>query len=99
MESAAVNRKQCSKSEKVSTEQKEKLVYEYVKKLDGREQDLKVSECEYGPKSGWKDGSFAESAFHSPQGDAMKNDTIYVADTENHLIRKLPVTIEDAFVA
>ncbi|MGH0162646.1 UNVERIFIED_CONTAM: hypothetical protein FKN15_045784 [Acipenser sinensis] len=41
-----------------------------------------------GPTSGWKDGSFAESAFHSPQGDAMKNDTIYVADTENHLIRK-----------
>ncbi|RXM28508.1 NHL repeat-containing protein 2 [Acipenser ruthenus] len=42
-----------------------------------------------GPKSGWKDGSFAESAFHSPQGVAMKNDTIYVADTENHLIRKI----------
>ncbi|MGH0166963.1 UNVERIFIED_CONTAM: hypothetical protein FKN15_051859 [Acipenser sinensis] len=46
------------------------------------------------PKSGWKDGSFAESAFHSPQGDAMKNDTIYVADTENHLIRKIDLLEE-----
>ncbi|MBN3278441.1 NHLC2 protein, partial [Polyodon spathula] len=47
-----------------------------------------------GPKSGWKDGSFEESAFHSPQGVAMKNNTIYVADTENHLIRKIDLLEE-----
>ncbi|MEE6486798.1 hypothetical protein FKM82_014711, partial [Ascaphus truei] len=42
-----------------------------------------------GPKSGWKDGSFSEAAFKSPQGVTIKNNVIYVADTENHLIRKV----------
>uniref|UniRef100_A0A8C5Q2H4 NHL repeat-containing protein 2 n=1 Tax=Leptobrachium leishanense TaxID=445787 RepID=A0A8C5Q2H4_9ANUR len=42
-----------------------------------------------GPGSGWKDGGFTESAFNSPQGVAIKDDVIYVADTENHLIRKI----------
>ncbi|KAJ1140331.1 hypothetical protein NDU88_006688 [Pleurodeles waltl] len=42
-----------------------------------------------GQTRGWKDGSFSESAFNSPQGVVIKNSIIYVADTENHLIRKI----------
>jgi thiol-disulfide isomerase/thioredoxin len=40
---------------------------------------------------GMADGSFDEAEFHNPQGlayDAASN-TLYVADTDNHLIRKL----------
>lgn len=42
-----------------------------------------------GPNSGRKDGRFSEAAFNSPQCVAIKNNVIYVADTENHLIRKV----------
>ncbi|NWY09516.1 NHLC2 protein, partial [Aphelocoma coerulescens] len=42
-----------------------------------------------GPNSGRRDGGFSEAAFNSPQGIAIKNNIIYVADTENHLIRKI----------
>ncbi|XP_074151760.1 NHL repeat-containing protein 2 [Sminthopsis crassicaudata] len=42
-----------------------------------------------GPNSGRKDGTFLDSTFNSPQGVAIKNNIIYVADTENHLIRKI----------
>lgn len=42
-----------------------------------------------GPNSGRRDGGFSEAAFNSPQGIAIKNNVIYVADTENHLIRKV----------
>lgn len=42
-----------------------------------------------GPNSGRKDGRFSEAAFNSPQGVAIKNNIIFVADTENHLIRKV----------
>ncbi|XP_066549239.1 NHL repeat-containing protein 2 isoform X2 [Amia ocellicauda] len=42
-----------------------------------------------GPDSGRKDGGFSEARFNSPQGVVMKDDSIYVADTENHLIRKI----------
>uniref|UniRef100_A0A8C2QZZ7 NHL repeat-containing protein 2 n=1 Tax=Capra hircus TaxID=9925 RepID=A0A8C2QZZ7_CAPHI len=41
-----------------------------------------------GPNPGRKDGIFSESSFNSPQGVAIMNNIIYVADTENHLIRK-----------
>ncbi|XP_007939780.1 NHL repeat-containing protein 2 [Orycteropus afer afer] len=47
-----------------------------------------------GPNPGRKDGSFSESTFNSPQGVAMMNNTIYVADTENHLIRKIDLEAE-----
>jgi DNA-binding beta-propeller fold protein YncE len=47
-----------------------------------------------GPKPGKKDGIFSESSFNSPQGVAMVNNTIYVADTENHLIRKIDLEAE-----
>lgn len=40
-------------------------------------------------KAGRHDGAFADASFHHPQGMALQGDTLYVADTENHLIRKL----------
>lgn len=37
---------------------------------------------------GFKDGSFTEALFHSPQGICFQNSHIlYVCDTENHAIR------------
>lgn len=38
-------------------------------------------------KIGAKDGSFAEAEFDHPQGLAISGDTLFIADTENHLIR------------
>ncbi|MGR3220975.1 MAG: thioredoxin-like domain-containing protein [Candidatus Anammoxibacter sp.] len=35
------------------------------------------------------DGTFKEASFHHPRGMVYNDDTLYVADTENHLIRKL----------
>ncbi|MGE5402445.1 MAG: hypothetical protein ACM3S2_18775, partial [Ignavibacteriales bacterium] len=37
---------------------------------------------------GQKDGSFEETEFFHPQGTALDGDYLYIADTENHLIRK-----------
>ncbi|XP_055280272.1 NHL repeat-containing protein 2 [Moschus berezovskii] len=47
-----------------------------------------------GPSPGRKDGIFSESSFNSPQGVAIMNNIIYVADTENHLIRKIDLEAE-----
>jgi thiol-disulfide isomerase/thioredoxin len=38
---------------------------------------------------GMAGGGFAEASFHRPQGLALDGDTLYVADTENHLIRRV----------
>src|SRR5262249_21947159 len=40
---------------------------------------------------GLKDGPFASSQFHQPQGMALTADgkTLYVADTENHAVREI----------
>lgn len=40
-------------------------------------------------KQGFKDGTFAEAAFHHPQGLAMHNGALYVCDTENHALRRI----------
>ncbi len=40
-------------------------------------------------KPGAEDGPFAEAGFRHPQGVAFHNGSLYVADTENHLIRRL----------
>jgi DNA-binding beta-propeller fold protein YncE len=37
---------------------------------------------------GAADGSFEKASFHRPQGLALDGDSLYVADTENHLIRR-----------
>ena len=38
---------------------------------------------------GAHDGSFEQSSFYRPQGLALDGDSLYVADTENHLIRRV----------
>lgn len=38
---------------------------------------------------GANDGDFSKASFHHPQGMALHGDTLYVADTENHLLRKI----------
>ncbi len=48
-------------------------------------------------RSGGRDGSFAEAEFFRPQGTALVGNTLYVADTENHLIRS--VNLEAGSVA
>lgn len=40
-------------------------------------------------KPGLKDGSFSQATFKQPQGMALDGDILYVADTENHAIRKV----------
>lgn len=38
---------------------------------------------------GAKDGSYTEASFDHPQGMALDGETLYVADTENHLLRTI----------
>lgn len=38
---------------------------------------------------GRDDGSFAKATFDHPQGCVLDKDTLYVADTENHMLRKV----------
>lgn len=38
---------------------------------------------------GSSDGEFTKASFYRPQGMALDGNTLYVADTENHLIRKI----------
>jgi DNA-binding beta-propeller fold protein YncE len=40
-------------------------------------------------EAGLKDGTFNEARFNKPQGIAVDGDAVYVADTENHAIRKI----------
>lgn len=40
-------------------------------------------------ETGFVDGSYEEARFHSPQGVTFENDFVFVADTENHAIRKV----------
>ncbi len=37
---------------------------------------------------GQKDGSFEDASFKMPQGTTLDGDILYIADTENHLVRK-----------
>jgi thiol-disulfide isomerase/thioredoxin len=58
-----------------------------IASLDGMVQDV-IGDGSVGAK----DGSFAEVEFNHPQGLALQTleagDTLYICDTENHLIRK-----------
>jgi thiol-disulfide isomerase/thioredoxin/sugar lactone lactonase YvrE len=40
-------------------------------------------------QQGKSDGDFATASFNQPQGMALNGDTLYVADTENHMLRKV----------
>jgi DNA-binding beta-propeller fold protein YncE len=52
--------------------------------LDGRVLDVAGS-----GSAGMEDGTFATARFNHPQGLALRGDALYVADTDNHLIRRL----------
>lgn len=55
-----------------------------IAKLDGTLVDV-IGTGAHGMVS----GSFADSSFFRPQGMALDGDKLYVADTENHLIRRI----------
>lgn len=55
-----------------------------VTKLDGTLLDV-IGTGERGSA----DGPYASAQFYRPQGMALNRDTLYVADTENHLIRRV----------
>jgi DNA-binding beta-propeller fold protein YncE len=40
-------------------------------------------------KPGQADGNFSDAQFKNPQGISFSNDKLYVADTDNHLIREI----------
>jgi thiol-disulfide isomerase/thioredoxin len=42
-------------------------------------------------RAGMRDGGFEVAEFHKPQGFVMVGDRLWVADTENHLIREIDV--------
>jgi sugar lactone lactonase YvrE/cytochrome oxidase Cu insertion factor (SCO1/SenC/PrrC family) len=55
------------------------------------DRDGKVRAAAGSGLRGWSDGSFAAATFDDPQGLAVSADgrTLYVADTRNHVIRRL----------
>ncbi|MCE9551836.1 MAG: redoxin domain-containing protein [Planctomycetes bacterium] len=53
-------------------------------KLDG-----KVSDVVGSGQPGATDGDFTTARFSHPQGTALAGDSLYVADTHNHLIRRI----------
>ncbi len=55
-----------------------------VTKLDGTLLDV-IGNGQIGAT----DGDYASASFNKPQGMALLDQTLYVADTENHLIRKI----------
>lgn len=49
----------------------------------------KLLETIGGGKAGMNDGDYAKASFNRPQGLAVDGENLYVADTENHLIRRV----------
>jgi DNA-binding beta-propeller fold protein YncE len=45
-------------------------------------------------EQGYRDGDSSQAQFSRPQGVALVGDTLYVADTENHLIRRVNLTTQ-----
>src|SRR3990167_8828920 len=45
-------------------------------------------------QSGRQDGAFKEAGFNRPQGMSLNGDYLYVADTENHLIRRIDLKVK-----
>ncbi|MEZ6122047.1 MAG: thioredoxin-like domain-containing protein [Planctomycetaceae bacterium] len=43
-------------------------------------------------QQGRTDGSFSDASFDHPQGMALADDVLYVADTENHLLRQVSLS-------
>lgn len=55
--------------------------------------DGKVDFVIGGYAPGFKDGNFENARFNAPQGTCFYDDCIYVADNENHAIRKVIIQI------
>lgn len=53
------------------------------------DENNKVQHVVGGCESGFKDGSFQKAKFNAPQGICCLDNVIYVADNENHAIRKV----------
>ena len=51
--------------------------------------DGKLQETIGSGAVGKADGDFSTATFNHPQGMALKGDTLYVADNENHMLRKV----------
>ncbi len=51
--------------------------------------DSAVAEVIGDGVAGLRDGNLSEARFHRPQGVALDGDALYVADTENHAIRRV----------
>jgi thiol-disulfide isomerase/thioredoxin len=51
--------------------------------------DGEISEVVGSGERGHRDGAFDEAMFSSPQGMALQDDVLYMADTENHIIRRI----------
>ncbi len=51
--------------------------------------DFTVSAVIGDGTAGFRDGSFVDAEFNRPQGICFSGDALYVADTENHAIRKI----------
>ena len=47
-----------------------------------------VLEIVGGGEAGFSDGAFNEAQFRNPQGMAIEGDLLYIADTDNHAIRR-----------
>jgi DNA-binding beta-propeller fold protein YncE len=54
--------------------------------------DYSVVETIGSGEEGFKDGSSSEAMFNRPQGIICRGDVLYVADTENHAVRKIDLT-------
>ncbi|MBP6820293.1 MAG: redoxin domain-containing protein [Acidobacteria bacterium] len=55
-----------------------------ITSMDGTVQDV-IGDGSLGKR----DGGFAEAEFNHPQGVALDGESLYICDTENHLIRKV----------
>lgn len=51
--------------------------------------EVQIEEVIGSGMNGKKDGSYSEAEFFHPQGIAYSNNKLYIADTENHLIREI----------
>ena len=54
--------------------------------------DGKLQQTIGSGRRGSDNGTFEEASFNPPQGMALDGDTLYVADTDNHMLRKIDLS-------
>jgi hypothetical protein len=54
--------------------------------------DRRVHQFAGDGETGFADGPFATARFYEPGGLAAAGDSVYVADTNNHAIRRIDLT-------